>query len=184
MHYSFEENNEEEDQTKHFGLYLIRKLILWCWGWVTSNYFHTKTKKKSELSEQKHGHPLTPHSVPSGIWQRDWDGQRGICHWEGPSVTTRHPLTGGREHQPASGPLSQSHQQQLRKEDKQFIHSSSSMFQWSNTALCHITFWISAYDASRGVEDIVDRGSPFSVQGCNFWTARARKNVAVHWLQV
>lgn len=113
LFYFFEQN---------MNLYSITKL--WCFGarsepqamaptWTKTN----KQKERPDVSERKYAcpptclwaHPLTQHSGPSGIWPEDWDGQRGICHWEGPSLTTRHPLIGGRENQSASSPLSQSH---------------------------------------------------------------------------
>lgn len=67
-----------------------------------------KQNKYCLLSERTCLRPLglMLRSGPSEILPEGWDDLRGTCNWEGPSVTTRHLLRGGRENQSVSSRFS------------------------------------------------------------------------------
>lgn len=121
---------------------------------------------------------------PAGIWPTGWDGQRGICDWEGLSLTTKDPQTGEKGNQSASDLDSQTHQQLEKRE----IHNVS-YTKWhkvkknSHSELLQVlTFRTSI--AFWGVEDVVNCMAHFRVQGGDFWIARAWENVLIDRLQV
>lgn len=71
------------------------------------------------------------------------------------------------------------------KRQKEVIKVAKCISELTLSPLLNVhTVLISGYDASWGVENVVNSSSHFRVQGCDFWTARAWKNVVVDGFQV